>query len=111
MALGGSTGLMNAPWQIYLLMGALYAAAFFWQPHGIAWRVAPAYGSDMAKFRDQFRILDPLRIAICVFGMALFIGWNALHLADFLSFLISTSPIFVLGVLDYVRVLKIFNAD
>lgn len=102
---------MNAPWQIYLLMSAVYAAVFFWLPHGIAWRVASAYGTDMARFRGQFRILDPLRIAICVVGMALFIGWNALQLVDFLSFFISTSPIFALGVLDYVRVLKIFNAD
>lgn len=102
---------MNAPWQIYLLMGAFYAAVFFWLPHGIAWRVVSAYGSDMAKFRGQFRILNPLRIAICVVGMALFIGMNELHLVDFLSFCISTGPIFVLGILDYVRVLKIYNAD
>jgi hypothetical protein len=92
-------------------MGAFYAAVFFLQPHGIAWRVASNYRSDMAKFRRQFKILDPIRIAICVVGMALFVGWNALQLVDFLSFFISASPIFVLGVVDYVRVLNIFNAD
>lgn len=66
--------MIDAPWQFYLLMGALYAAVFFVQPHGIAWRVASAYGSDTAKFRKQFRISDPLRISVCVVGVTLFTG-------------------------------------